>query len=162
MIVTSDVGRAQCAGERIIEIRSGDIVWFAPGERHREGATPDQRRGATMNGLEISAECGDGSETEADDPDLADSEEAPSDAICDIGVFGLAAMSVDFARNAARESSAVAGCRADGHTHAPARRRRSVNAVRRCRGFRRRPAPTARDGAFRQGGSRGGRNHRAA
>lgn len=41
VIVTSGVGWAQCEGEEIVEIRVGDFVWFKPGQRHWEGATPD-------------------------------------------------------------------------------------------------------------------------
>ena len=42
LIVTSGVGWAQSAGEEIVEIRVGDIIWCPPGQRHWEGATPDQ------------------------------------------------------------------------------------------------------------------------
>jgi len=40
LIVTSGVGWAQCDGGPIEEIRPGDVVWFAPGEKHWHGATP--------------------------------------------------------------------------------------------------------------------------
>ena len=40
LIVVSGVGRAQRAGEPIEEIRPGDVVWFAPGEKHWHGAAP--------------------------------------------------------------------------------------------------------------------------
>ena len=40
LIVTSGLGWAQCWGGRIEEIRPGDVVWFAPGEKHWHGATP--------------------------------------------------------------------------------------------------------------------------
>ena len=40
LIVTSGVGWAQRAGGVIEEIRPGDVVWFAPGEKHWHGATP--------------------------------------------------------------------------------------------------------------------------
>ena len=40
LIVTSGVGRAQREGGAIEEIRSGDVVWFAPGEKHWHGAAP--------------------------------------------------------------------------------------------------------------------------
>lgn len=40
LIVTAGCGRAQREGGPIKEIRSGDIVWFAPGEKHWHGATP--------------------------------------------------------------------------------------------------------------------------
>lgn len=41
LIVTSGVGWAQSAGEEIVEVRVGDVIWCPPGERHWEGATPD-------------------------------------------------------------------------------------------------------------------------
>ncbi len=41
VIVTSGLGWAQCEGEGIVEIRSGDVIWFRPGERHWEGATSE-------------------------------------------------------------------------------------------------------------------------
>jgi quercetin dioxygenase-like cupin family protein len=40
LIVVSGVGRAQRAGGPIEEIRPGDVVWFAPGEKHWHGAAP--------------------------------------------------------------------------------------------------------------------------
>jgi quercetin dioxygenase-like cupin family protein len=40
LIVTSGVGRAQRWGGPIEEIRPGDVVWFAPGEKHWHGAAP--------------------------------------------------------------------------------------------------------------------------
>lgn len=39
LFVTSGVGWAQ--GEEIAEIRAGDIVWYPPGHRHWDGATPE-------------------------------------------------------------------------------------------------------------------------
>lgn len=39
LIVTSGVGRAQRWGGPLEEIRPGDVVWFAPGEKHWHGAT---------------------------------------------------------------------------------------------------------------------------
>jgi quercetin dioxygenase-like cupin family protein len=39
--VVTGGGRAQKEGEPIVEIKSGDVVYFAPGERHWHGATPD-------------------------------------------------------------------------------------------------------------------------
>jgi quercetin dioxygenase-like cupin family protein len=39
-VVTSGCGRVQRDGGPIEEIRAGDIVWFAPGERHWHGASP--------------------------------------------------------------------------------------------------------------------------
>lgn len=41
LIVTAGVGRVQCWGGPIEEIRPGDVVWFAPGEKHWHGAAPD-------------------------------------------------------------------------------------------------------------------------
>ena len=40
LIVTAGCGRVQREGGPIEEIRSGDVVWFAPGEKHWHGATP--------------------------------------------------------------------------------------------------------------------------
>ena len=40
LIVTSGVGRVQRWGGPIEEIRPGDVVWFAPGEKHWHGAAP--------------------------------------------------------------------------------------------------------------------------
>jgi len=40
LIVVSGVGRAQREGGPIEEIRPGDVVWFAPGEKHWHGASP--------------------------------------------------------------------------------------------------------------------------
>ncbi|MGN6585006.1 MAG: (R)-mandelonitrile lyase [Rhizobiaceae bacterium] len=40
LIVTAGCGRAQREGGPIEEIRPGDVVWFAPGEKHWHGATP--------------------------------------------------------------------------------------------------------------------------
>jgi quercetin dioxygenase-like cupin family protein len=40
LIVTSGCGRAQREGGPIEEIRPGDVVWFAPGEKHWHGAAP--------------------------------------------------------------------------------------------------------------------------
>ena len=40
LIVTSGLGRAQCEGEPVQEIRPGDVVWFAPNEKHWHGASP--------------------------------------------------------------------------------------------------------------------------
>ncbi|TGR23170.1 MULTISPECIES: cupin domain-containing protein [unclassified Mesorhizobium] len=41
LIVTFGVGRVQRWGGPIEEIRPGDVVWFAPGEKHWHGAAPD-------------------------------------------------------------------------------------------------------------------------
>ena len=40
LIVTAGSGRAQHWGGPIEEIRPGDVVWFAPGEKHWHGAAP--------------------------------------------------------------------------------------------------------------------------
>lgn len=40
LIVTQGVGRAQRDGGPVEVIRPGDVVWFAPGERHWHGAAP--------------------------------------------------------------------------------------------------------------------------
>jgi quercetin dioxygenase-like cupin family protein len=40
LIVTSGCGWAQREGGPIEEIRSGDVVWFPPGEKHWHGAKP--------------------------------------------------------------------------------------------------------------------------
>jgi quercetin dioxygenase-like cupin family protein len=38
--VTAGCGRAQSWGGPVEEIRPGDVVWFAPGEKHWHGASP--------------------------------------------------------------------------------------------------------------------------
>lgn len=40
LIVTAGLGLAQKWGGPIEEIRPGDVVWFAPGEKHWHGAAP--------------------------------------------------------------------------------------------------------------------------
>jgi len=40
LIVTAGCGWAQHGGGPVEEIRPGDVVWFAPGEKHWHGATP--------------------------------------------------------------------------------------------------------------------------
>ncbi len=40
LVVTSGCGRAQRLGGPIEEIRPGDVIWFAPGEKHWHGAAP--------------------------------------------------------------------------------------------------------------------------
>lgn len=40
LIVTSGCGRVQLEGGPVQEIRPGDVVWIAPGERHWHGAAP--------------------------------------------------------------------------------------------------------------------------
>ncbi|MDX8527417.1 cupin domain-containing protein [Mesorhizobium sp. MSK_1335] len=41
LIVVSGRGRVQREGGPVEEIRPGDVVWFAPGEKHWHGALPD-------------------------------------------------------------------------------------------------------------------------
>ena len=41
LLVTAGLGRAQREGGPVEDIRPGDLVWFAPGERHWHGAAPD-------------------------------------------------------------------------------------------------------------------------
>lgn len=41
LIVTAGAGWAQSEGGPIKEIRPGDVVWFAPNEKHWHGATPN-------------------------------------------------------------------------------------------------------------------------
>ena len=40
LVVTSGVGRVQRDGGPIEEVYPGDVVWFAPGEKHWHGASP--------------------------------------------------------------------------------------------------------------------------
>jgi quercetin dioxygenase-like cupin family protein len=40
LIVTAGLGRARRWGGPIEEIRPGDVIWFAPGEKHWHGASP--------------------------------------------------------------------------------------------------------------------------
>ncbi|HEV2647487.1 MAG TPA: cupin domain-containing protein [Acidobacteriaceae bacterium] len=40
LIVTAGYGWAQREGGAVEEIRPGDVVWFAPGEKHWHGAAP--------------------------------------------------------------------------------------------------------------------------
>lgn len=42
LIVTSGVGWTQSEGKEIVEIAVGDIIWYPPGQRHWDGATPEQ------------------------------------------------------------------------------------------------------------------------
>lgn len=41
LIVTSGCGRAGRWGGPVEEIRPGDVIWFAPGEKHWHGAAPN-------------------------------------------------------------------------------------------------------------------------
>ncbi len=40
LIVTAGCGRAQRQGGPVEEIQPGDVLWFAPGEKHWHGAAP--------------------------------------------------------------------------------------------------------------------------
>ena len=40
LIVTSGCGRVQREGGKVEEIKPGDVVWIAPGEKHWHGAAP--------------------------------------------------------------------------------------------------------------------------
>jgi quercetin dioxygenase-like cupin family protein len=40
LIVTAGFGRAQREGGAVEELRPGDVVWFAPNEKHWHGASP--------------------------------------------------------------------------------------------------------------------------
>ena len=40
LVVTAGFGRVQRWGGPIEDIRPGDVVWFAPGEKHWHGASP--------------------------------------------------------------------------------------------------------------------------
>ena len=40
LIVTAGCGRVQRWGDPVEEIRPGDVIWIAPGEKHWHGAAP--------------------------------------------------------------------------------------------------------------------------
>jgi quercetin dioxygenase-like cupin family protein len=40
LIVTAGCGRVQCWGSPVEAVHPGDVVWFAPGEKHWHGASP--------------------------------------------------------------------------------------------------------------------------
>ena len=40
--ILSGVGRVQKAGEGVVEVLPGDVIWFEPGERHWHGAAPNR------------------------------------------------------------------------------------------------------------------------
>ena len=40
LLVTAGCGRAQRLGGPVEEIRTGDVIWFSPGEKHWHGAGP--------------------------------------------------------------------------------------------------------------------------
>ena len=41
LVVTAGLGRVQTEGGPVRQLRPGDVVWFAPGERHWHGAAPE-------------------------------------------------------------------------------------------------------------------------
>ncbi len=41
LYVVSGLGLAQTLGEPVIDLRPGDTLWIAPGEKHWHGAAPD-------------------------------------------------------------------------------------------------------------------------
>jgi quercetin dioxygenase-like cupin family protein len=43
--ILSGVGRVQKAGENVVEVLPGDVIWFEPGERHWHGAAPGRMMG---------------------------------------------------------------------------------------------------------------------
>jgi quercetin dioxygenase-like cupin family protein len=49
LLILSGIGRAQKHGGPVEELRPGDVVWFAPGEKHWHGASP----GTAMSHLAI-------------------------------------------------------------------------------------------------------------
>ncbi len=59
LIVTAGCGRVQLEGEPIQEIRPGDVVWIAPGERHWHGAGP----ATAMSHIAIHERLGDSAVT---------------------------------------------------------------------------------------------------
>lgn len=63
LLVLSGCGRARIEGGEMQELRPGDTVWFAPGERHWHGAAPD----TAMSHLAIQ-EAEDGETTDWQDP----------------------------------------------------------------------------------------------
>lgn len=40
--IVAGIGRVQKAGEPVVEVHPGDVIWFEPGERHWHGAAPDR------------------------------------------------------------------------------------------------------------------------
>lgn len=40
--IVSGLGRVQKAGESVVSVAPGDVIWFEPGERHWHGAAPDR------------------------------------------------------------------------------------------------------------------------
>jgi len=53
LFVLDGVGLVQRDGDAVVEVRTGDAVWFAPGERHWHGAAPDSPFGyISVQGVE--------------------------------------------------------------------------------------------------------------
>lgn len=42
LIITAGSGLAQTWGKPVERLKTGDVVWFPPGEKHWHGAAPDQ------------------------------------------------------------------------------------------------------------------------
>ena len=42
LVVLSGKGLVQAEGHPIVEVSAGDVIWCPPGERHWEGASPDE------------------------------------------------------------------------------------------------------------------------
>lgn len=59
LIVKAGVGRVQRLGGPIEEIRSGDVVWIPPGEKHWHGAAPSE----AMTHIAIQERLGDSTGT---------------------------------------------------------------------------------------------------
>src|SRR5262249_17065376 len=60
LIVTAGCGRAQREGGPVEEIRPGDVIWFAPSEKHWNCAAPT----TAMTHNAIQAQTNDGKEVE--------------------------------------------------------------------------------------------------
>lgn len=56
LIITSGLGWVQKVGGPIEEVRAGDIVWFAPGEKHWHGASADKAMSHTAVQEEVNGE----------------------------------------------------------------------------------------------------------
>lgn len=55
LVVTAGCGRVQLEGQAAQDIRPGDVVWIAPGERHWHGAGPQ----TAMSHIAIQERVGD-------------------------------------------------------------------------------------------------------
>jgi quercetin dioxygenase-like cupin family protein len=40
LVIVSGFGRVQSMGGSVREVHAGDVIWFAPGEKHWHGAAP--------------------------------------------------------------------------------------------------------------------------